>query len=96
VSAIAWEPVPAGAAIWRDTVENGVRALARGEGGRSMKRIDEIEARERAASPGPWRASSPDRGEAYVFGLEQGYEGEMSVGDARFIAHAREDVAEDA
>jgi hypothetical protein len=55
--------------------------------------IEAIEAREQAATPGPWESSDPrGRAHGYVFGLWSGYDGEVTIGDAVFIAHARTDV----
>ena len=68
-----------------------------------MTRLDEIEARTNAATPGPWEAGCNDRHVLYVtteneeFCAEYGPElydsqGFFSDADTEFIAHARTDV----
>lgn len=68
-----------------------------------MNRLDEIEARANAATPGPWEAGCNDRHVLYVtteneeFCAEYGPElydsqGFFSDDDTEFIAHARTDV----
>ena len=68
-----------------------------------MNRLNEIEARTNAATPGPWEAGCNDRHVLYVtteneeFCAEYGPElydsqGFFSDDDAEFIAHARTDV----
>ena len=70
-----------------------------------MNRLNEIEARANAATPGPWEAGCNDRHVLYVtteneeFCAEYGPElydsqGFFSDDDAEFIAHARADVPE--
>ena len=68
-----------------------------------MNRLNEIEARANAATPGPWEAGCNDRHVLYVtteneeFCAEYGPElydsqGFFSDADTEFIAHARTDV----
>ena len=68
-----------------------------------MSRLDQIEARANAATPGPWEAGCNDRHVLYVtteneeFCAEYGPElydsqGFFSDDDTEFIAHARTDV----
>lgn len=68
-----------------------------------MNRLNEIEARANAATPGPWEAGCNDRHVLYVtteneeFCAEHGPElydsqGFFSDDDTEFIAHARTDV----
>ena len=70
-----------------------------------MNRLNEIEARANAATPGPWEAGCNDRHVLYVtteneeFCAEYGPElydsqGFFSDDDTEFIAHARTDVPE--
>ena len=68
-----------------------------------MKRLDEIEARANAATPGPWEAGCNDRHVLYVTTENEEFcqtygpelydsQGFFSDDDTAFIAHARTDV----
>jgi hypothetical protein len=60
-----------------------------------MSRIDDIEAREKAASAGPWKRSRNYLGGAYLVSVRSLHvtvaEGFLKR-DAEFIAHARQDI----
>ena len=68
-----------------------------------MKRLDEIEARTNAATPGPWEAGCNDRHMHYATTENEEFcntygpelydsQGFFSEDDTEFIAHARTDV----
>lgn len=57
------------------------------------KRLEEIAARHRAASPGPWEAKPQAFDETHVQGPRcTGQEGEVSDADGQFIANSHQDV----
>lgn len=57
------------------------------------KRLEEISARHKAASPGPWEAKPQAFDETHVRGPRfTGQEGEVSDADGQFIANSHQDV----
>lgn len=62
-------------------------------------RLAEIRAREEAATPGPWRVENNQQdlnrwvsSDDQTLDINFGYLGNSTQNDARFVAHAREDV----